>query len=88
MSAPFTPVAAKPLSALPAKERMEARFGRTHWTVEDYLAEGRREFDREFIDTGKASPWQPGNREAYARAFVDFHCPKAKLVAALAGGSF
>lgn len=80
MTPSFTPLTGKPLHGLSLDERTELRMGRAHWTIADYLNEGRREFDALYIDTGKASPWQPGNREEYARKYVQMFCPAGKRI--------
>jgi hypothetical protein len=57
-------------------EAHEVRMGRTHWTREDYVREGGDEFDRIF--TARRVP-TAGERDHYARAFVDLHCPPGKM---------
>lgn len=61
-------------------ERQEARLGRSHWTLEDYREAGRAEFDRVF--TASREPY-PGEREHYARTFVDINCPPSKRAVAI-----
>lgn len=80
---PFTPTAATPLSALTLDERTELRLGRAHWTVADYLAEGRREFDENHERLHGARPANPVDREHYARCYVQMFCPAGKRIAKL-----
>lgn len=72
MNAVRHPIAATGLSYL---ERSELMLGRTHWSRDDYLRAGEAEFDRVFTAKRKV---YPGEREHYARVFLDLHCPHAK----------
>lgn len=65
-------IAAPGLSYL---EKAELLLGRSHWTREDYQRAGEAEFDRIF--TASRNP-SVGEREHYARAFVDLNCPHSK----------
>jgi len=63
---------------------VEALLGRTGWDWSDYVEAGRREFDRLYVNTTNASPWQPGNRESHAVKFAESACPAWKRRAAVA----
>ena len=53
-------------------DRHDALAGRIDWTLADYLAEGRAEYDR--ISFGR----DPSQREHYARAYVRINMPAWK----------
>lgn len=72
MNARTNPIAARGLSWM---EQHEVRMGRVHWSRADYQRAGEAEFDSAF--TASRKPF-PGEREHYARAFVDLNCPHAK----------
>lgn len=65
----------RPVTGLSYLERSEVLLGRTGWSRDDYWREGLAEFDRIFT---ASRPVIPGEREHYARAFVDLNCPHAK----------
>lgn len=63
------------MTGLSYLERYEVLLGRMDWTRADYWRAGLEEFDRIFT---ASRPVLPGEREHYARAFVDLNCPHGK----------